>query len=115
MAQERPVMDTDKEKEIDLLELLHAVWGARRRVIRYAIVGAVIGLVIGFSVPKTYVTTIKLAPESKNTNAGGNMAGLAAMAGINLNSGNGNEGITTDFSRILSRVPRFCWSLQRCP
>ena len=66
MAQERPVMDTDKEKEIDLLELLRTVWGARRRVIKYAIVGAVIGLVIGFSIPKTYVTTIKLAPESKS-------------------------------------------------
>ena len=102
-------MDTDKEKEIDLLELLRTVWGARRRVIKYAIVGAVIGLVIGFSIPKTYVTTIKLAPESKSTNAGGSMAGLAAMAGINLNAGVSRP----IFSRILSRALRFCWSLQR--
>lgn len=115
MAQERPVMDTDKEKEIDLLELLRTVWGARRRVIKYAIVGAVIGLVIGFSIPKTYVTTIKLAPESKSTNAGGSMAGLAAMAGINLNAGSGTEGITADFFPDIVKSTPFLLEFAEIP
>lgn len=108
-------MDTDKEKEIDLLELLRTVWGARRRVIKYAIVGAVIGLVIGFSIPKTYVTTIKLAPESKSTNAGGSMAGLAAMAGINLNAGSGTEGITADFFPDIVKSTPFLLEFAEIP
>lgn len=115
MAQERPVVDTDKEKEIDLLELLRTVWGARRRVIKYAIVGAVIGLVIGFSIPKSYVTTIKLAPESKSGSAGGSMAGLAAMAGINLNAGSGTEGITADFFPDIVKSTPFLLEFAEIP
>ena len=107
MAEEKTQSGTNNaEKEIDLLELLQTVWAARKRIIKYAIVGAVIGLVIGFSLPKTYVTSIKMAPESKSGASGGNMAGLAAMAGINLNSGAGTEGITTDiFPDIVKSTP----------
>lgn len=101
------VPDTNKEQEIDLMDLLRKVWSARRRVVKYALVGAATGLVIGFSIPKSYVTTIKLAPESKAESvSGGGMAGLAAMAGINLNQGAGKEGITTAiFPEIVKSTP----------
>lgn len=107
MAHERPETETNQEKEIDLLELLRAVWAARRRIVLYAAVGAAVGLIVGFSIPKTYVTTIKLAPESKTAgNGGGGMAGLAAMAGFNLNAGAGTEGITTAiFPEIVQSTP----------
>ena len=107
MNQKLPVSGTDKEKEIDLLELLRTVWEARKRIVKYAVIGAAAGLVIGFSIPKTYVTTIKMAPESK-TGGGtsGGMAGLAAMAGINLNAGGGTEGITSEiFPDIVKSTP----------
>lgn len=107
MAQEKPASETDKDKEIDLLELLRSVWAARRRVVKYAVIGACIGLVIGFSIPKTYVTSIKLAPESKaGGSASGGMAGLAAMAGINLNQNAGTDGITSAiFPDIVKSTP----------
>lgn len=98
---------SDKEKEIDLMELLWKVWAARRRVVKYAVIGAVAGLVIGFSIPKTYVTAIKLAPESRaGGSSSGGMAGLAAMAGINLNQGTGVDGITSAiFPDIVKSTP----------
>lgn len=112
MAQKQPEIETNgkpnEEKEIDLLELLHTVWSARKRIVKFALIGAAVGLVIGFSIPKTYVTTIKLAPESKsgNNGGGGGMAGLAAMAGFNLNAGGGTEGITAEiFPEIVKSTP----------
>lgn len=107
MAQERPLSGADKEKEIDLMELLSKVWATRKRVIRYALIGAAAGLVIGLSIPKTYVTAIKLAPESKaGGSVSGGMSGLAAMAGINLNSGSGMDGITyAVFPEIVKSTP----------
>lgn len=107
MAQEWPLSGSDKEKEIDLMELLRKVWSARRRVIKYAVIGAAAGLVIGLSIPKTYVTAIKLAPESKTgVSASGGMSGLAAMAGINLNQGAGVDGITSAiFPEIVKSTP----------
>ena len=107
MTQETTAPKTNTPQEIDLLALLRQVWSARRRIVKYTVIGAVAGLIIGFSIPKSYVTTIKLAPESKNgSQGGGGMAGLAAMAGINLNQGAGNDGITTAiFPEIVQSTP----------
>lgn len=107
MTQGTTAPETNNNKEIDLLDLLRRVWDARRRIVKYALIGGAAGLIIGFSIPKSYVTTIKLAPESKNgSQSGGGMAGLAAMAGINLNQGAGNDGITAAiFPEIVRSTP----------
>lgn len=116
MTQERPVSGTEKEQEIDLLELLRTVWAARKRIIKYAVAGAVAGAVIGFSIPKTYETTIKLAPESKTgVNPGGGMAGIAAIAGINLNAGGGTEGITAAIYPDIVRSTPFLLEFAEIP
>ncbi len=39
-------------EEIDLLELAKKIWAKRRFIIKYALIGAVAGLVIGFQPPK---------------------------------------------------------------
>ena len=43
-------------EEIDLLELAKKIWAKRRFIIKYALIGAVAGLVIGFSLPKEYTS-----------------------------------------------------------
>ena len=42
----------DDQQEIDLLELARKLWNGRRTLLRWAIYGAVAGIVIAFSIPK---------------------------------------------------------------
>ena len=84
-----------EEEEIDIMELISKLWKKRSMIIKWCIAGAVIGLVVGFSIPKTYNASTSLAPESSEAKAGGGLSSLASMAGINL-SGGGVDAINVD-------------------
>jgi uncharacterized protein involved in exopolysaccharide biosynthesis len=70
-------------EDIDLIEFGKLVWRKRKSVIKICIIGAIIGLVLAFSLPKEYKTEVILIPDS-GTAGSGNLGMLAAMAGINL-------------------------------
>lgn len=75
--------DPNDEKEIDLLELASKLWAQRKKLAIWSICGAVVGLVVAFSIPKEYNTTVKLAPEATDAKAAsGGLSSLAAMAGL---------------------------------
>lgn len=95
------------EEEIDLLELARKLWNERRLILRWCGIAFVIALVIGFSIPKEYATTVKLAPE---TNEGGsktgNLGALASMAGINLGSGSGADAVYPElYPDVVASIP----------
>ena len=101
-----PDMDTN-EQEIDLIELAKRLWGERKFLFKYCGVAIVVGLVVAFSIPKEYSTTVKLAPETSDPSKKmGNLGGLAAMAGINLNSTSGADAISPDlYPDVVSSIP----------
>jgi uncharacterized protein involved in exopolysaccharide biosynthesis len=70
--------------EIDLRELLNQLWINRRIIIKFTVLALVIGLIIGFSIPKEYTCTVKMAPEGTKSSITGNVSDLAAIAGINI-------------------------------
>lgn len=84
--QNKSLENIPEEDAIDLLELVKKIWDARVPVIKWAIAGAVIGIIIGFSMPKTYTATAVLAPETEQ-NSGASMSSIASMMGVNLSSG----------------------------
>ena len=104
-------------EEIDLLDLMKKIWARRIFVLKAAGIGAIAGLIIAFSIPKEYTTTVKMAPEGINATKGGGMADLAALAGFDQSSGSGNnvDGInlmlypdvvnSTPFMVDLSQIP----------
>lgn len=99
-------MNKEKEEvEINLLELGKKLWDNKRFIIKCSIIGAVVGLVIAFSIPKEYTTTVILTTESGKS-AGGSMGALASMAGINL-GGTDNEEILSPelYPNILNSTP----------
>ncbi len=101
--------------EIDLVELAQKVWAKRKMILRNTAIGAVVGIVVAFSIPKEYKTTVKLAPEnSGQAGAAGNMGALAAMAGVNL-GGAGADGLTPSlYPDIVASTP-FLMELKDMP
>lgn len=97
----------DDEKEIDLMELGMKLWQQRKKLIKWSVIGAVIGVVVAFSIPKEYDTTVKLAPEmSGQQKATGGIASLAAMAGIGgLNSGGVDAVYPMLYPDVVNSVP----------
>ena len=76
-----------EEQEIDLIELAQKLWKERKFLLKGCGIAVVVGLIVAFSIPKEYTTTVKLAPETQDAAKKSSLGGLAAMAGINLNAG----------------------------
>ena len=103
-----PRQDIDDEQEIDLLELAKKLWDGRKMIVKWAIIGAVAGIIIAFSIPKEYTTEIRLAPESAGQGgASGNLGALAAMAGISMGGGGGGKDAVSPqlYPDIVSSLP----------
>ena len=75
----------DDEPEIDIMELISKLWKRRSMIIKWCICGAIIGLIAGFSIPKTYTASVTLAPEMQQKTSSG-VSSIASMMGVNLNN-----------------------------
>ena len=96
-----------EEKEIDLLELASKLWDNRKKIIKWGVCGAIIGLIIGFSIPKEYVATTKLSPEiTDGKQASGGLSALASMAGLGGSSSGGADAVYPQlYPDVVSSVP----------
>lgn len=75
----------DDEQEIDIMELIVKLWKKRSFIIKWCIGGAILGLVLGFSIPKTYKASVTFTPElQQKTNS--SVSSIASMMGVNLNN-----------------------------
>ena len=74
-----------QEQEIDIMELIAKLWKARRVIIKWGIIGAVVGLIAGFSIPKTYRVSATLAPEMQQR-VGSGVSSIASMMGVSLDN-----------------------------
>lgn len=85
------------------MELISKLWKNRKMIIKWCIVGAVIGLVVGFSIPKTYTASVTLAPEVQQKTGSG-VSSIASMMGVNLN--NSLDAINADmFPDVVHSTP----------
>lgn len=104
MQQPQQLQEYD-EQEIDLMEMALKVWAERKWVIKMCCIAAVVGVIVAFSIPREYSTTVTLAPETSGKGGGG-MSSLAAMVGINLSSGSSGDALSPDlYPDIVSSTP----------
>ncbi len=95
------------EVEIDLVDILRRIFSFRKVLYKAAAVGAVIGIVVGFSIPKEYTVKVTLSPEM-NGSKGGGLSGLAAsfLGGGAAMSGDGSDALNASLaSDIVSSTP----------
>lgn len=95
-----------EEQEIDLIELAQKVWAERKLIFKWCGIAAVAGIIVAFSIPREYETSVTLAPESSSKSNAGNMGALAAIAGINLGNSTGEDALSPAlYPDIVSSTP----------
>ena len=83
--QENQNNNIPQEQEIDIMALIAKLWKNRRMIIKWGIIGAVVGLIAGFSIPKTYKVSATLAPETQQR-VGSGVSSIASMMGVSLDN-----------------------------
>lgn len=96
-----------EEQEIDLIELVQKVWAGRKLVFKVCGVAVLVGLVVAFSIPKEYSTSVTLAPETGAKSGGSGIGALAAVAGINLGSSSGEDALSPELYPDIVRSTPF--------
>ncbi len=89
---------------------LKYAWKKRATYIKYSIIGAILSLVVSFSIPKTYSATVVLAPEPQTSGANSGISNLASMAGVNM-GGDNMDAYTVDLYPTLVQSTDFALSL----
>lgn len=95
-----------EEQEIDLIELAQKVWAGRKLIFKACGIAVIVALVVAFSIPKEYVTSVTLAPEVGGRSSSSNLGALAAMAGVNLRTSAGEDALSPElYPDIVSSTP----------
>jgi len=86
----RPAYEMIEEDEIDLRELWQVIWSGKWTIIFVTFLFAAASVGYAILQPNQYKSEVLLSPSSSSGGGGlGQMAGLAAMAGINIGGGGG--------------------------
>ena len=83
-------MSENIQKPIDFTEIALLLWSRRKFIAKVCAVMFVIAVVYAFSVPRTYTTSVTLAPEASNSSLSGGFGALADMAGLGLDGATGD-------------------------
>lgn len=76
----------DTGSSVDLSIAVKNIIAHWKFILICAFIASFIGILIGFSIPKTFVSTAVVAPELTTRNTSGGLTSLANLAGININS-----------------------------
>ena len=102
---EQELLEEEDEMQIDWLGMLKKTWDGRRFILNCSVIGIIVGLIIAFSIPKEFTSSVNMASESGSSGTGG-LSSLAAMAGINISSGRSNEALTPQlYPNIVRSTP----------
>ena len=89
-----------------MIELAQKVWAERKLVFKACGIAVIVALVVAFSIPKEYATSVTLAPETGGKSVSGGIGALASMAGISLGASSGEDALSPElYPDIVSSTP----------
>ncbi len=77
--------------EIDLLEQIRKICIFQKLILKTCVLGAIVGIFIGFGIPKEYTASTLIAPESIRRSSSPGINALADMADIDISSSSTTE------------------------
>ena len=78
---------------VDLVKIVRMFIADKRKVIIYACVAGVIGVILAFCTPKKYKSTVILAPEESGAGFTGSLSSLSSMVGMDIKVGQTGDAI----------------------
>lgn len=99
--------EAEEENSIDFMEIAAKLLANRKKLVKWSIVGAVVGLVVAFSIPREYSAGVTLAPEVLGgKSASGGLSALASMAGLGGGAQPGMDAVYPQlYPDVVSSVP----------
>ena len=108
-SEKTKTFNTIAEDEIDLIALAKIFWSGRRTVWVSIFIFGILGFFIAIFTSKEFVASTVMVPSGNDASSKlGNLSGLgglAAMAGININSVSGNDLSPVIYPQIVSSLP----------
>ena len=100
-----------KKYVIDAKSLMSCLWKDKITMIKFLGVAFVLGLIIAFTTPKEYTTSVKLAPEETNSMLSGGISSLASMVGMDFGQNMAGDAIFPEIYPELMGSTEFLVSL----
>ena len=79
-----------KQEAIDVQAIIDLLWSKRKFIFKVSAVFFAVALVYVLSVPRTYTSSVTLAPEVTNSSLGSSISGIAEMVGLGLQNTTGD-------------------------
>lgn len=106
--EENPTYNVPMEEEegIDIIGLLKQLWNGRKTIIIWTVVFMVLGLVMAFTMKRTYTVNSTMVPQMNSRSSSSSLSSLASLAGIDLGMSNTGADLSPlIYPQIVGSVP----------
>lgn len=83
----------NKQIKINLVSCIKILLADKRYILIYIFIAGILGLIVAFTTPKTYKSTVMLAPEESGAGFSGSISSLASMVGMNMKIGQSGDAL----------------------
>ena len=98
-------------QEVDLLGIIKKIFNFRKLLLKACCIGAILGIIMVFSIPKEYTANTLIAPEGYRRSSSSGISALADMADIDISSSSSSSATERDaiypslYPSIVSSTP----------